>query len=200
MTRRHAKLAMMTLPAATASLPALADEPVQLIAPPAPPPVVMSPAACEVWELDRQLALAVEQHDQAAFAALVHEQAVFGSGLHFAGTRGRENIVRDWQGTLAGKTFRLRWRPVVAVIGGDGRTAIVHGFTWNEDTRPDTQVRWKWNSAEYTSVWTRDADGAWRVLFRSDDLDFAAPAEARDPRLIEQRIEALPARCPQGTP
>ena len=200
MTRHHVRLAMTTLLSASASFPALADEPVQLIAPPPPPPVVVSPAACEIWELDRQLAMAVEHHDEAAFAALVHEQAVFGTGMNFAGTSGRENIVRDWQGTLAGETFRRRWRPVVAAIGGDGGTAIVHGFVWHEDTRPDTQARWKWNSAEYTSVWTRDANGAWRVLFHNDNLDYSAPPEARDARLIEQRIEALPARCPQSAP
>ncbi len=199
MTRRFLRLALTSLLSA-ASFPALATEPLQLLAPPPPPPVLMSPLACEVWELDRQLALAVERHDEAAFAALVHAGAVFGSGMHFAGTSGRENILRDWQGTLAGKTFRLRWRPAVAAIGGDGRTAIVHGFTWQEDTRPETEARWKWNSAEYTSVWTRDDDGEWRVLFRNDDLKFAAPPEDRDRRLIEKRLDLLPARCPQGTP
>lgn len=45
-----------------------------------------------------------------------------------------------------------------------------------------------------------DADGAWRVLFHNDNLDYSAPPEARDARLIEQRIEALPARCPQSAP
>lgn len=200
MHRRTLWWAMASLLSASAGCPALAAEPLELVAPPAPPPVFVSPPACEVWELDRQLALAVERHDEAAFAALVHEQAVFGTAVHYAGTRGRENIVRDWQGTLEGTTFRRRWRPVVAVIGGDGRTAIVHGFLWNEDIRPDTEARWKWNSAEYTSVWTRDADGAWRVLFRNDHLDFSAPPEARDARLIQKRIEALPTRCPQRTP
>jgi hypothetical protein len=38
------------------------------------------------------------------------------------------------------------------------------------------------------------------VLFHDDNLDYSAPPEARDARLIEQHIESLPARCPQSAP
>ena len=102
-----------------------------------------------------------------AFADHVHEQAVFGTGVHWSGTHGREAIVRDWKGTIEGKTFSQRWLPGVVDIGGDGRMAISRGFTWSEDLRATTEAKWRYMVGEYTSTWIKDADGQWRVLFHT---------------------------------
>ena len=131
-----------TLPLATRVLPASADE-------------------CAVWRGERAFAKSVEMHDATAFATFLQAGAVFNAGT-FEADRGREQVAKSWVPLLEGKNIVLRWRPGIVDIGGDPRVAFSRGpyiLQTSKDGRIAVSVGF------YQTVWVRDADNAWRVLF-----------------------------------
>jgi ketosteroid isomerase-like protein len=115
-------------------------------------------ARCEVWDSELAFAKSIATHDAAAFAALVHPQAAF--GVSRKPTLGREAIVREWQGLIDGSALKLEWYPDVVTLGGDGRIAYSSGPALYQD--PHTGA---YRHGRFGSVWQRDEDGTWRVVF-----------------------------------
>jgi ketosteroid isomerase-like protein len=131
-----------SLPLATTRLPASADE-------------------CAVWLRERSFALSVEAHDAAAFASHLQADAVFNAGTPEA-ERGREPVAKSWAPLLEGKSAVLRWRPGIVSIGGDPKVALSRGpyiLQTAKDGRIVVSVGF------YQTVWVREADANWRVLF-----------------------------------
>jgi ketosteroid isomerase-like protein len=142
---------------------------------PAAPIATLTASECEVWNRELAFAHSVATHDAAAFAELVHPGAAFESGQPQP-LRGRAAIVDAWSGLIAGKGMRLSWYPSRVTIGGAADVAWSSGpvlFEW-----PDRPPEKRYATGTYHSVWTRDADGRWRVLF--DEGAGRAPATAED--------------------
>lgn len=118
---------------------------------------------CTVWQRERSFARSVADHDAAAFAGHVGENAVFNAGAREP-IRGRDAIAKRWIGLIEGKRVRLRWYPTrVAMAAGVEDLAWSSGPTLIEVLDP--QAKDKYLTGAYRSVWHRDADGVWRVLF-----------------------------------
>ena len=131
-----------TLPLATRVLPASADE-------------------CTVWRRERGFAQSVETHDAAAFAAFLQTGAIFNAGTLEA-DRGREQVAKNWVPLVEGKSIVLRWRAGIVNIGGDPKVAFSRGpyiLQTAKDGRVSVSVGF------YETIWVRDPDNAWRVLF-----------------------------------
>jgi hypothetical protein len=131
-----------TLPLATRVLPASADE-------------------CTVWRRERAFSQSVEAHDATAFAAFLQTGAIFNAGTLEA-DRGREQVAKSWVPLVEGKSIVLRWRAGIVNIGGDPRVAFSRGpyiLQTAKDGRIIVSVGF------YQTVWVRDADNTWRVLF-----------------------------------
>jgi ketosteroid isomerase-like protein len=126
-------------------------------------------ARCEVWQRETSFAQSVARHDAVAFAEHLHPQAAF--GVSRTPTVGREAIVREWQGIIDGSALRLEWYPDVVTVGGDGDTAYSSGPSLYTDPKTGSVRR-----GRFGSVWQRDGDGAWRVIF--DDGIRPEPADA----------------------
>lgn len=124
---------------------------------------------CQVWQRELDFARSVASNDRAAFAALVHPRAAF--GVSRKPTLGREAIVAEWQGIIDGSALKLEWYPDVVTVGGDGDTAYSSGPALYQD--PATGA---YRHGRFGSVWQRDTDGAWRVIF--DDGLKPQPADA----------------------
>src|SRR5690606_25975571 len=153
--------------ACLAPLLACAAEPV----PPPPAAQNLTPAECEVWARELAFARSVADHDAAAFAGFVHPGAAFNAG-QAAPLRGRADIVAAWSGLIEGKGLRLSWYPSRVTIGAASDVAWSSGpvlFEW-----PDRAPGQRYATGTYHSVWIRDADGRWRVLF--DEGAGRAPA------------------------
>lgn len=116
-------------------------------------------ARCEVWKRELGFARSVADHDAKAFADHVHVHAVFGVGGPRR-TRGREAIVAEWKGIIDGSVLELRWYPDQVSLAPDGRTAHSSGPALYRDPK-DGNAR----QGRFGSVWQRDDDGAWRVVF-----------------------------------
>ncbi|MGN6512318.1 MAG: YybH family protein [Lysobacteraceae bacterium] len=158
---------------------------------PNPPPVpALTDAECAVWAREMSFARSVAEHDAQAFADHVGEQAAFGASDPVP-SRGRDAIVRDWAGIVAGKTVRLEWYPTRTTIGGVGDIAWSSGPALVERLEPGATPRFL--LGKFRSVWHRDADGAWRVLVD----DGVPPRPATEAEAAAFRA-ARPAQCPRG--
>ena len=162
------------LPLATRVLPASADE-------------------CAVWRGERSFAKSVEMHDATAFASFLQPGAIFNAGTLEA-DRGREQVAKSWVPLVEGKSIVLRWRPGIVNIGGDPRVAFSRGpyiLQTAKDGRVAVSVGF------YQTIWVRDADNAWRVLFdggASNLIKVADRAEA------ETWVKAQPMSDCAGAP
>lgn len=157
----------------------------------APTPAAMSARECEVWLRERSFAKTVEAHDAGAFAAHLVEGTVFGAASP-GPVRGRAAVVTDWKEIIEGTKFALRWHPQFVSIGADPDIAISSGPAWTENFDPAAKQRF--TISRFNSVWTRDADGEWRVLF-----DGGTPPRPATAEEVAKLVASLPATCPRRT-
>ena len=139
---------------------AMGAEPVP--APQAAEPAVFTAEECAVWARELSFAQSVADHDAVAFAAHLHADTAFNSGKPQP-LRGRGVVTDAWGDIIAGKGLKLLWYPTRVTIGGPGDVAWSSGpalFEWTE--REPAQ---RFAIGTYHSVWHKDADGVWRILF-----------------------------------
>lgn len=130
-------------------------------------------AECEVWQRELSFARSVAEHDGEAFASHVAESAAFAASRPEP-QRGRDVITKAWTPLVAGKGTRLRWYPTRVTIAGRDDIAWSSGPALIEVLDPKAPKRW--HLTQFRSVWVREPDGVWRVLFD----DGAEPRPATD--------------------
>jgi ketosteroid isomerase-like protein len=119
-----------------------------------------SPDATPLREADLALDRAVAAHDRAAFAALLTPDTYwFGGGVPLIGPGA---VVADWNDFLTEGGPSLRWTPDRAEVAASLDLGFTVG-TWRYKAKgPEgTPVE---RTGQYVTVWTRGADGRWRVL------------------------------------
>ena len=118
---------------------------------------------CAVWQREQSFARSVADHDAAAFVQHLAESAAFGASTPEP-IRGREAIAKRWTGLVEGKHVLLRWYPTrVTMAPGVDDVAWSSGPSLVEVLDPKASDRYLIGA--YHSVWHKDADGIWRVLF-----------------------------------
>jgi ketosteroid isomerase-like protein len=147
-------------------------------------------AECAVWAREMSFAQSVAGHDAAAFAEHVGERAVFGTSAPDP-ARGRAAIVRQWAGIVDGKRVRLEWYPLRTTVNGAGDLAWSTGPALTEVLDPGAPQRY--HLGHFRSVWRKEADGSWRVVF--DDGDPPRPASEQEAQAFRA---ARPRACPHG--
>jgi ketosteroid isomerase-like protein len=141
---------------------------------------------CHVWQRELDFARSVTDHDPVAFASFLAANTAF--GVSREPTIGREAVTREWQGIIDGSALKLEWYPAVVTVGGDGRIAYSSGPALYQD--PQTGA---YRHGRYGSVWQREADGEWRLVF--DDGIRPEPADAA---AVQAFREGRKPACPQG--
>ena len=155
---------------------------------PEPPAPKLSAAECEVWARELSFAQSVADHDAAAFAAHLHPGAVFGAKSPQP-QRGRDDIAKGWKGIVEGKRLKLSWHPTMVAIGGEGDIAYSSGPALYESLAPDAKQRY--SIGGFQSVWHKDDDGVWRVLF-DDGLQPAPASDAQVEAFRKSRQKTCP--------
>lgn len=131
---------------------------------------------CAVWQREMSFARSVAEHDAAAFASHLGETAAFGASTPEP-IRGRDAIAKQWAGIIEGKRTVLRWYPTrVTIAPGVPDIAWSSGPSLFEVLDPKAKDRF--HIGAFHSVWHKDADGVWRVLF--DDGVQPRPATAEE--------------------
>jgi len=158
--------------------------------PSAPQPEPLNAAECEVWLRELAFARSVAEQDGSAFAEHLHPQAAFNAGATRP-LRGRDAIVAAWTPIIEGKRLRLAWYPTRVTIGGVADVAWSSGPALFESLEPGAEQRFSLGT--FHSVWHRDGNGVWRVLF--DEGAGRAPAS---PEQVAAFHAGRRQSCPRG--
>ena len=111
------------------------------------------PAAAEVRARDVAFATTLADRDFDAFLTFLSPDAIF-----FAADgplRGRDAVARVWAGYFEGPEAPFAWRPDVAEVLESGDLALTSGVVLVDGEQ----------TGRYVTVWRREADGQWRVVF-----------------------------------
>jgi len=129
--------------------------------------LAQSPATLtrHVFVAESSFAASMARRDLKAFAAHVSPEAVFFSDT--AALRGKEAVVEGWRKFFAGPDAPFSWRPETIEVLSSGTLALSSGPVHDPSGK---QV------GSFTSIWRRDADGRWRIIF---DKGCPPPPERR---------------------
>ena len=111
-------------------------------------------SAAEVEAREIAFAKSLADRDPEAFLSFVSPEAVFFNGNE--PSRGHDAIAQLWAPNFEGAAAPFSWHPDVIEVLESGRLALssgpVRGASGEETGR-------------FNSIWRKDADGQWRVVF-----------------------------------
>ena len=80
-----------------------------------------------------------------------------------------KTAIHDFMGPVLGRPgFRLEWHPLASALAPSGQLGYSVG-AWEAVNQGDGGTREVKGHGAYVTVWKRQADGAWRVLFDTGD-------------------------------
>ncbi|MCW5981921.1 MAG: nuclear transport factor 2 family protein [Bryobacteraceae bacterium] len=112
-------------------------------------------AAGEVWRSEAAFAKTMADRDHVAFSAHVAEDAVFIDGAGRA-LQGREQVASSWRHFYEAEKAPFSWRPERVLVLESGELALSQGPVRDPDGK---------RIGTFASVWRKDPDGRWRVVF-----------------------------------
>ena len=107
----------------------------------------------EVFAAERAFARSMAERDFAAFGRYVAEDCVF---FGQSALRGREAVLAAWKPFFDGAQAPFSWEPDQVEVLTSGDLALSTGLVKN----PAGAV-----TARFNSIWQRQADGRWQVIF-----------------------------------
>lgn len=139
----------------------------------------------EVRCVEIAFAESVANSDIDAFRNLLHPDARFvGSGV----VRGRDEIVAAWEPLFAKDRPLLVWRPEIVEVLDSGVLALSRGPYRLQVGDADGKLSEEWGT--YNSIWLKQPDGAWQIVF-----DAGSPAAEPPPEKTRQLIEDAAPPC-----
>lgn len=108
----------------------------------------------EVFAAERAFARSMAERDFAAFGRYVAEDTVFFNGN--TALRGREAVLAAWKPFFDGPAAPFSWEPDQVQVLESGELALSTGLVKS----PEGVV-----TARFNSIWQRQADGRWLVVF-----------------------------------
>jgi uncharacterized protein (TIGR02246 family) len=115
----------------------------------------------QVRRAEIAFAATVPAKDTLRFADRIDPDAVFvGAG---GPTRGRDAIVKSWAPFFAAEAPDFTWKPEIVELSGDGTLGLTRGPWTIRGRQPDGTASTQ--SGSFNSVWRRQADGSWKVIF-----------------------------------
>ena len=109
--------------------------------------------AVQVRDAENAFAKTMADRDLKAFASFVAEDAFF---FGPKGLRGKKAVVDAWSKFYEGKTAPFSWRAETVEVLDTGDLAFSSGPVFDPEGK---------RTATFNSVWRRDADGQWKVVF-----------------------------------
>jgi ketosteroid isomerase-like protein len=113
-------------------------------------------------EAETTFATSVREKDWESFVEHIDPNAVFIGGQVL---EGKDAILKSWKVYFADNAPRLEWRPEEVVVRPDGVLGITRGpYTLRFQSESGEEVT---QAGRFSSIWERQGDGRWRVLFDS---------------------------------
>lgn len=110
--------------------------------------------AAQVRAAEAAFARSMAERDHAAFVAHLAAEAIFFSERGVL--RGRDAVAADWKRYYEGPTAPFAWQPESVEVLDSGTLAHSSGPVFAADGR---------RIATFNSIWRREADGRWRIVF-----------------------------------
>ena len=114
----------------------------------------------------------VEVQDHEAFASFIDPDARFIGGKV---TRGREAVAEAWRVFFTGDLPTIRWRPQFIEVLESGDLALSRGPYRVLDRNEQGEITESWGT--FNSIWRRNADGEWLVVFDAGSPGASAPTD-----------------------
>lgn len=111
-------------------------------------------AATEVEAREIAFAKTMADRDFNAFLEFLSPETVFFSGNN--PLRGRDAVSRAWAKYFEGEKAPFSWHPDVVEVLESGRLALTSGPVRSESGE---------TIGRFNSIWRKDEDGQWRVVF-----------------------------------
>ena len=123
--------------------------------------------AIQLRATEEAFAKTMADRDHGAFVSFLAEEAVFFSRA--GELRGREAVVAAWKPLFEAAEAPFSWRPEVATVLDSGSLGLTSGPVLAPNGR---------RIGTFTSVWRREADGSWKIVFDRGCPDCECPAAA----------------------
>lgn len=118
---------------------------------------------------EEAFAKTMADRDHQAFVSFLAEEAVFFG--RSSELRGRDAVAAAWKPLFEGATAPFSWQPAVAAVLDSGSLGLTSGPVFAPDGK---------RIGTFNSVWRREPDGAWKIVFDRGcpDCESPPPAEA----------------------
>ncbi len=124
--------------------------------------------------------LSAERKSVESFRSFIDDDARFvGSTV----ARGPDEIVAAWAPFFAEDGPAIMWRPRFVEVLQDGRLALTRGPYRMITRNPDGELVERWGT--FNSIWRKNADGEWRVVFDAGNSAPTAP-DAETQALLDE--------------
>lgn len=110
--------------------------------------------ARQVFAAESSFAASFARHDSVGFAAFVSPEAVFFGQTSVM--RGKAAVIEGWRPLLTAPAAPFSWKPAVVEVLASGTLALSSGPVHDTGGK---------RVGEFNSIWRREADGNWRVIF-----------------------------------
>lgn len=117
-------------------------------------PPTAETARAEVFAAERAFARSMAERDLAAFARHVADDTLFFGGGQVL--RGKAAVLEGWKAFFAGPAAPFSWEPDQVEVLASGQLALSTGQVRNLKGEV---------IARFNSIWQRQADGRWLVVF-----------------------------------
>jgi len=133
----------------------------------APPVRAGDDPAAELAAVEEAFARTMAERDHEAFASFLADEAVFFGRR--GEIRGREAVATAWKPLFEGPEPPFAWHPESATVLDSGALGLTSGPVLAPDGR---------RIGTFNTVWRRDGDGSWKVVFDRGCPDCECPPAA----------------------
>jgi uncharacterized protein (TIGR02246 family) len=120
--------------------------------------------AAQLRATEEAFARTMADRDHEAFVSFLAEEAVFfGRNSEL---RGRDAVAAAWKPLFEGAAAPFSWQPEVATVLDSGTLGLTSGPVLAPDGK---------RIGTFNSVWRREADGSWKIIFDRGCPDCECP-------------------------
>ena len=125
----------------------------------------------------------VELQDVTAFSSFIDKDARFVGG---SVQRGADAVTTAWSVFFSDDAPQMKWRPQIVEVLNDGTLALSRGPYRMIVKGEDGTTTEHWGT--FNSVWRKQDDGTWKVVFDAGNEAAEAPNEETQ-ALLDQQVE-----------
>ena len=129
-------------------------------------PAATAALADEVRRTEAAFAKTMADRDHAAFVSFLADDTIF---VGRSALRGKAAVAAAWKGFYEGAHAPFSWRPEKVEVNDAGTLGLSMGPVFDETGK---------QTGSFSSIWRREKDGRWRIIFDNGCNCVPAPPPA----------------------